>query len=403
VRFLLLPGNNSLSHVAKCLAVAEVLARRGHETLLAAGKRNARFVLDRGVDCRVLPDIQEEDGAGFPTVEWFRKPKRFAEVVAAETDLLRDYRPDRALGVFRFTGRASAELAGVPYDSLTCGCMLPESTEVLGFGPGDEGIEAQRSYLDSFYRFAGRRVSIALRELGLSPVADIREMLRGDRTFLWDFPEFAPLPPGSGAEHVGPVFWEDWPHDAIDLDGLAGAAGPLAVVTFGTCVTSVGAARRIVRILLDLGFRVLLAAGGQDELLSVMADDPRVTACRFAPLHRLFPMASLAVCHGGQMTLFEALSHGTPALVLPFQPEQAHNALCLGRLGCGIRLGEARPFRGNPAVYMDAFDRMDDDTVREAVARLTRDPDAKAKLAASRAAVARYDGAASVASRLEER
>ncbi len=401
MRFLLVPENNSLSHVAKCLAIEASLSARGHEVLLAVSNRNARFVESAGVACHVLPDIQEQDEAGFPTVEWFRKPQRILDVIRAEADLLTRFRPDRAVGVFRFTLKASARLAGVPFDSLTCGCMLPESGDVLGFSPGDPRIGEQRYYLDSFYRFAAARASVALGELGLDPVPDIRTMLKGDRTFLWDFPEFSPLAEGCDAVHVGPIPWEAWPHDPLDFDRVTDGALPLAVVTFGTCVTSVGAARRIVGMLLELGFRVLLAAGGQDELLGVMAGDPRVTCCRFAPLHRLFPHAALAVCHGGQMTVFEALAHGVPVLVLPFQPEQAHNALCLERIGCGGRLGNPQPFIGNPSVYIDEFNRMTDADLHDAVGRLIADPKTFGSLAAARETIRGYDGVATLTAALE--
>ncbi|MDD5761776.1 MAG: glycosyltransferase [bacterium] len=401
MRFLLVPGNNSLSHLAKCLALESSLTSRGHRVVVAVSRRRAGFVEERGVDYRILPDIQESDESGFPTTAWFNRPKRIAECISAEVDLMKEIRPDRVLGVFRFTLKASARLAGVPFDSLTCGCMLSRFPEVLGFAPGEAGSELQRYYLDSFYRYAGAKTSLALRSFGLPAIGDIRSMLEGDRTFLWDFPEFAPLPDRSSATHVGPVIWNGWPDGGPDPDRFSAGRRPLAVVTFGTCVMSVEIASRIMRILLDLGFEVLLAAGGQDELMKAMADEPFVTTRRFAPLRSLFPHASLTVCHGGQLTIFEALSHRVPVLIMPFQPEQAHNAVCLKRLGCGDQLVPAQPFRGNPEVYLEAFRRMDDREIKSVIRGLTEDPRTGERLAATRDVLGKYDGTATLTSLVE--
>ncbi len=398
MRFLLVPGNNSLSHLAKCLALESSLTSRGHRVVVAVSRGRVGSVEGRGVDYRVLPDIQESDDAGFPTVEWFKRPKRIAECISSEVDLMKEIRPDRVLGVFRFTLKASARMAGVPFDSLTCGCMLSGFPEVLGFAPGEPGSELQRYYLDSFYRYAGAKTSLALRMFGLPPIGDIRSMLEGDRTFLWDFPEFAPLPDRTTATHVGPVYWNGW-HDAgSGPNRVPVGERPLALVTFGTCVTSVEVATRIMRILIDLGFEVLLAAGGQNDLMKVMTNEPFVTSCRFAPLHSLFRRASLTVCHGGQLTIFEALSHRVPVLIMPFQPEQAHNAVCIKRLGCGDQLVPAQSFRGNPEVYLEALRRRDDREIQSVIRNLVEDPRTGERLTAVREVLGKYDGTASLTS-----
>lgn len=401
MRLLLVPGNNSLSHLAKCLALESSLTSRGHRVVVAVSRKRAGFMEGREVDTRILQDIQESDEAGFPTVAWFRQWRRIAECISSEVDLIKEVRPDRVLGVFRFTLKASARLAGVPFDSLICGCMLPRFQEVLGFAPGEPGSELQRYYLDSFYRYAGAKTSLALRSFGLPAIVDIRSMLEGDRTFLWDFPEFAPLPDGATATHVGPISWNGWNDAGPDPGRVHVGDRPLAVVTFGTCTKSAETASRLMRILLDLGYEVVMAAGGQNELMNVMADEPRVTIRRFTPLRSLFSHASLTVCHGGQLTVFEALSHRVPVLIIPFQPEQAHNAVCLKRLGCGDRLVPALPFRGNPEVYLDAFRRTDDREIKSAIRDLVEDPHTEGNLAAIQETLGQYEGTAMLTSLLE--
>jgi UDP:flavonoid glycosyltransferase YjiC (YdhE family) len=402
MKFLLLPNNNSLSHIAKCLSIKDCLIARDHEVSIAVSNRHSEFLGRLGCEHHVLPDIQESDEAGFPTFDWFRKPKRIADCIRAEVDLLKKLRPDRVLGVFRFTIKASAQIADVPYDSLVCGCMLPDSMEVLGFARYDPGIETQKEYLDTFFRYAGGKTSCALKSLGLPEIDDIRHFLKGERTFLWDFPEFMPLPHKKDIIHVGPITMNQWPSYKVDIDTIFGRGLPLAVVSFGTCVTRAAIVERIVQLLLELGYQVLVAAGGQKELLNVMPSEQLVTTCLFAPLNDIFPKASLLVSHGGQMTVFESLYNKVPVVVMPSHPEQAHSGVCLERIGCGKRLIPPQLFISDPGVYINEFNRMGDDELLLSIDDLANNPQTPKQLAEISEVISKFKGAETIASMLEE-
>jgi len=396
VKFLLVPSNNSLSHIAKALALDTALTRRGHEVTLAVGAHQAPFLAAQDRPCRILPDIQEADGSGFPTPAWFQAPERLQAVVQAERALLRELKPDRALGIFRFTLGISARLEGVPWDSLICACMLPETQEVLGFAPGDPGREGQEQLLRTFYRYAGSRLG---RSLGMAPVEDIRALLHGERTFLWDVPEFAPLPALPWVERVGPLFWRGWP---TSMGRLPEGSGPLAVLSFGTCVGSAEVAEPVIGALRRLGFRVLVAAGGQTSLLEGPAD-PGVVRAAMVPMEKVLPLASLMVCHGGQMTVFEALSHRVPVLVVPFQPEQAQSGVALERLGCGGSLVPPTPYLFSSGVYLRALEGLGPGGLEQAIRRHLEVPGLPASLARFQALLARTPGVERICDRLEGR
>ena len=174
-------------------------------------------------------------------------------------------------------------------------------------------------------------------------------MLHGERTFLWDFPEFFKLPDDADVTYVGPVSWDGWPCDEVEMELFEEISRPVAIVSFGTCMKDTAITRRITGLLNDMGYFVVLAAGGHKDVVDAIPPSPSVMACQFAPLEKLLPRASLLVTHGGQLTIFEALRHQVPVAVIPFQPEQAHNGVCLERIGCGVRLVPRRRFRGIPA------------------------------------------------------
>jgi UDP:flavonoid glycosyltransferase YjiC (YdhE family) len=400
MKFLLVPSNNSESHIFKCLAIREILRLHSHLVLIAVAQKHAPLLERLGVEHCLIPDIQESDDSPLPTVEWFRNPGRILQCIKLEMSLLRKFKPDRVLGVFRFTTRVSTRLLSIPFDSLVCGCMLPFSTEVLGFAEGEPGRELQRAVLDSFFRYAAARMNMILTGLGHTEIKDIRALLVGDRTFLWDLPEFMPLPSMDSCIHVGPVCGA-YGHEP-EPDFRAGGCGdlPLAILTFGITISNRAVAEKLIRVLLDLGHRVLLAAGGQKELGS-LPETPNLTIRSFVPLPQALPQATVMVCHGGQMTVFDGLKHGVPILVVPFQPEQAHNGLCLERIGCGRRLLPTRLFWGNPQTYIDAVNEFPEQELSETITKFLKRPELPQCLRLAQMTMEKYNGAERLAAYLE--
>lgn len=395
-----MPCNNTLSHISKCLALREVLVARGHEVLIAVSASRAAFVARAGVEPLLLPDIQEADNGPSPTFAWF-KPARVDACIRAEVELIRRVRPDAVLGVFRFTGSLSAALAGVPYDSLVCGCMTPACDEVLGFAPDEPEADAQARSIAFFRAACARRMAPALRELGLAPVADAWHLLAGRRTFLWDFVEFQPLPAAPGYYHIGPVRWSCWPLQGFDERALAALRAPLAIVAFGTGRVRGSVVQFLVGLLHHMGFSVALALGGQRNLGDLPRPGPRLAIFDFLPMQLALPHATVVLCHGGQGIVFEAIEHALPVLVLPFQPEQAQNGRCLERLGCGLRMARGVVFRGDSAAASEALLTRPPQAIRDDIAAFLGDAQTPIRLAEAARAIARYDGIATLVRHLE--
>lgn len=345
----------------------------------------------------VVPDIQESDHGAAPSLEWFRDTGRIRAVVQAEMDVMREYRPDRVLGVFRFTAKAAAAVLGIPFDSLICGCMMPDNPETLGFRTAEAGAESQQRYLDNFFRFAGRKISAAIAPFECEPITDARTMLTGERTYLWDFPEFMPLSNRMGRYHVGPLQWDNWPDMSAVSRPRVNDRRPKALITFGTCCTDRRVVQKLIGCLLDQGYTVLIAAGNQPEMVRMGGDSNRVQVWPFAPLNTLLPLVELVVSHGGQMTLFESLQHGVPVFVMPFQPEQAHNGVCLERIGCGRRLTPAVAYKGDPAVYIDGLMQRTQREISAVIETVMQDPDTSVQLKRTRRMLKKYAGASRLA------
>jgi UDP:flavonoid glycosyltransferase YjiC (YdhE family) len=400
MRFLLEPCNNTLSHIGKCLAVREHLLRRGHEVAIAAAPSRDHFLEQLGIPHVLLADIQEVDGSPLPTFHWFR-PARVESCIRAEVELIQELRPDAVLGVFRFTGALSAAIAGVPYDSLICGSMTPACEEVLGFAEHEPGAQEQADSMAFFRQAGARRMNPALANLGLEPIEDLWQLLLGRRTFLWDFPEFQSLSPLPGLHHVGPVIWSDWPCSGFDPQAFDALAEPIAVISFGTGATREVETTKSIEVLHRLGFSVVVSTNGPLAPHSPLRSGPGLAPFDFLPLPSVLPRTSLLVCHGGQGIIFEALAHEIPVLVLPFQPEQAHNGLCLERMGCGLRLERGTVFRGASTPRSGTFLEKTLGELETEIGAFLSDPAMPKRLKQAAEVVRSYDGARAVASLME--
>ena len=60
----------------KSVAVQQILVERGQEVIIGVSTKHAGFLETHGIPHEILADIQENDDAGLPTVEWFRHPQK---------------------------------------------------------------------------------------------------------------------------------------------------------------------------------------------------------------------------------------------------------------------------------------------------------------------------------------
>ena len=102
------------------------------------------------------------------------------------------------------------------------------------------------------------------------------------------------------------------------------------------------------------------------------------------------------------MTVFEALYNKVPVVVMPFQPEQAHNGICLERIGCGRLLVPSKTFVGSSGIYTDALDRMGDQDIKSAILSLVDNPETKRCLSRVSDVLGNYNGPETMASYLEQ-
>lgn len=303
-------------------------------------------------------------------------------------------RPDQVIvDHLAFSARLGLHSAGIVHADVVLGhpSALPVGTEVYGypqawpasFSPDPQELALLQLQCEAVRDEFTAQWNDALRELDPNAAPSRDAFQECGDVLLLNYPaelhassRTAALPPhvflGSAvrSEAVDPAV-EAW---------LAQGSLPVVYVSFGSFLSVRGdVLTRVAAALKGLPVRVAIAVGATDPAeLGTVPDSWLVRG--FLPQVRLLQQAALAVTHGGNNSVTEAMREGVPLVVLPFSTDQFAGAAALDAAGFGTALPP------NTATVRD---------LREACERmlgLAGDP--RSRLDALAAALSRRPGAA---------
>jgi len=266
------------------------------------------------------------------------------EVVAA-------VRPDAiAVDHLAFGATLGLRAAGIPYADVVLGhpSALPVADERYGVPPAwPTAVRPDPTEIAGLERLAddvARRftdaVNVALVALGAAPV-QVEDAFRahGDLV-LYNYPaelhhpaRTAALPPAHA--FLGSLVRDETPDDDAAAWLEQSPDRPLAVVSFGTFLSArADVLASVAAALQRMDVRVAFATGSaRPASLGSLPSDWLVRP--FLPQVALVRRAAVAITHGGNNGVTEALTAGVPILVLPFSTDQFAIAADLERMGLG--------------------------------------------------------------------
>lgn len=338
-----------LAHVTRALEVGRALAEGfGHRVVFCGSGPYMHIPADAGFPIRPVYTVDREmtmklaRRAGLCSLSWWRG--ECERSVRSDLEVLEQLAPDLAVGDMHWSLCTSARVLGIPYVSLTNACWTRWYSEPIDPPAGHLatrllGARLCRALFPRIQDLITRYYALGYTRLreqhGLPPVRSIYDLVEGDLTLLADVPEFMPtregMPPSY--RYVGPIVWEpDLPAPAW-LDRLD-PARPTLYFTMG----STGDSRffdEAIRVFGDTEHQILITTGGLCDLGSV----PRnVFVERYAPGQALLARSDAVVSHGGNGTIYQALSCGVPVIGFPSIFDQEINLQRVCALGVGLRM-----------------------------------------------------------------
>jgi hypothetical protein len=265
-------------------------------------------------------------------------------------EIVDQVRPDAIIvDHLAFSARMALQTAGVPYGDVVLGhpSALPVAGEVYGyppfwpraFAPSATDLAELRELCDRVAAGFTGEWNRAARELAGAAVDVDDAFATHGGTVLYNYPaelaaiEGRMLPPHA---FLGSTRREE--DVALDILDWIDRDEPYVYVSFGSFLSvRDDVLARVAEALRRLGVRAAIATGATAP--EAVGDVPDGWLVRpHLPQVRLLKGAAVAVNHGGNNSVTEALGSGVPILVLPFSTDQFAGAATIERARVGVAL-----------------------------------------------------------------
>jgi UDP:flavonoid glycosyltransferase YjiC (YdhE family) len=348
IRILFVAEAVTLAHVARPVTLAQALDHQQFDVHLAHHPRYRHLLGDLSLTEHEIHSIEPEQfmqalATGSPLYDL----ATLNGYVEEDLKLIAKVQPDIIVGDFRLSLAVSAEIAGLPYVTLSNAYWSPFSrpkyvvpelplTRILGTTLGQWVFSAGRPFAFAMHCLPMHKLR---RRYGLPSLGfNLRRIYtHADYTLYADIPQLfhvRNLP--THHRFIGPVVWSPRePHPDWWQDLPKGA--PVVYVTLG----SSGNASLLPELIAALGklnVTALVSTAGGPLPQSVPSN---VYLAPYLPGEDAVKMASLVICNGGSPSTHQALTHGVPVIGLPGNLDQYLNMVAIAQTGAGrlVRAG----------------------------------------------------------------
>jgi MGT family glycosyltransferase len=277
-----------------------------------------------------------------PSLSWWKNVCE--QSVASDLQALEQIKPDAVVADMRWSMSTSARAFGIPYVAVANACwtdrfaqpiLPPEghiTTKIIGRWLATAAFP---KFIDVQMKFGALGYKEVRKRHGLPPLRSMFEAVEGDITLMPDLPEFMPVvrstPPSF--RYIGPLLWDA----NIDLPPWFSKLQPGRPTIYFT-MGSTGDTKffeEAVRVFGNSEYQVLITTGGLAEIPNPPSN---VFIAKYAPGDALMAVSDVVVSHGGNGTVYQALSCGVPVIGFPTMFDQEINMRQVEALGIGIQM-----------------------------------------------------------------
>lgn len=363
-KILVMPDGNWLAHVSRPFEIAKVLRQFGHEVIFAGEGEYMKLPRKAGFPTLPIKTI-EPDRILKSTRRGrvnFYDYKLLKECVKEDLKLFDKIKPDMVLGDFRPSLNISCRVAGLGLAiTINAGwtnhnAVKTRSVEHAKTGRVIKKILGRRLYTwlrlhERIKKLIGIIDSFPYRklrkEMGLPPCRNICDVMIGDLNLLTDIPEYThtnDLPPNF--HYIGPIIWEPQMQMPSWMDTLSSDRTTL-YFTMGS-TGHPGFFHKAIEIFGNTRYQCIMTTSGMVDIENAPKN---FFITDYAPGSKIMEKSDVVICHGGNGTIYQAMSQGVPIIGLPTMFEQEFNMQRAVDLGIAIQLNE---LKFKPSYLVDA-------------------------------------------------
>ncbi len=338
-----------LAHATRVLEVGRALHRLGYEVVFCSTGPYTRLMREAGFEVHPVYTEDREvtlglaRRAGLVNLSWWRECAE--KSVESDMAAISALKPDVVVGDMRLSLSTSAAGMGVPCVGLTNAAWtsrfaerihVPEghiTERVLGHTVADALFPHLKKLIIRHWARGFDRIRSRLK---LAPLHTMYELVEGDITLLADLPEYFPIDVHSAADfrYVGPIMFRAALPRPIWLPRLD-RSRPTLYFTMG----STGDTQfftEAAKVFGGTSYQVLITTAGLPVDLYRKYDNVFIE--ELADGDSLMSVSHVAITHGGNGTVYQALTNGVPVLGIPTLFDQEVNLQRVEALGAGLRM-----------------------------------------------------------------
>jgi MGT family glycosyltransferase len=338
-----------LAHVTRSFEVGRALRHCfGHRVVFCCDGPYTHIPRDAGFEVVPVFTVDRDITMGVakkgtpPSMSWWKDV--CDKSVASDIEALEKVKPDAVVADMRWSMSTAARAKGIPYIAVANACWtdrfaqeieVPEGhimSRLMGKWLANKAFPSVRELM---LKYGARGYTEVRKKYGLPPLRSMWEATEGDITLMPDLPEFMPVmrdtPPNF--RYIGPLLWDA----NIGLPPWFSKLQPGRPTIYFT-MGSTGDTKffeEAVRIFGNTEFQVLITTGGLAEIPN---PPPNVFIAKYAPGDALMAVSDVVVSHGGNGTVYQALSCGVPIVGFPSIFDQEINLRQVTALGIGMQM-----------------------------------------------------------------
>lgn len=347
LKFIFFPLGYVLAHTSRCIEIAKELRARGHEVVFGGGDPRhprSKLGLVKNAGFRLEPTHEPFYPYGWDRfVEHGWKASAFdlynlhkwvplQKIIEDQIELIRREEPALVIGDASISVSTAAYIAKTP----AAGVMNAYASHFL----------SSRSVYYPLTLFYDRFILAPIRKraydnYGITPV-DARELLRSLPLISPDLPELYDPPAYFPRYHtVGPIH-SDTPGTLPDWMDELDDGTPNVYITMGSTGLLDQFLRRVYPAFGAAPYRFIVTTGGQAREETVRDAPANFRVAEYAPGLEILKRSEALIFHGGNGTLYQALSAGVPMISFPSHLEQDALTRVGAKHGFCIRMNARR-------------------------------------------------------------
>jgi len=340
-KLLSFPSAVGLSHLMRLLLIARELREIGVEVGFGF-KEESNLLKEDSFKVFPVPDVTVTDFSSNVFAEYTQP--FIEQCVEEELKAIEAFQPDAIVGDFRLSAAISARVAGVPYISVVnaymtdyfdpVDVMIPKEKSAVKHAVASTAGKAMQAVKKRALASPFRAVA---KKYGIKDLVSLYDFLKGDLTLIADLQQFCPLEKLPSSHHyIGPLIWEGNSVPAPRYLENRDPSRPLIYATTGNT-----GKEKLVDLVVE-AFKekpcdVVITTGEYIHPRNV-TEFPNIHIEKFIPGSMVLKHATVAIHCGGNGTTYQVISHGVPAVVVPFNNDQKINAWLVKRNRLGLPL-----------------------------------------------------------------